>query len=89
MTSTLGPGSSRGQNDSGPTGLRSRQRVQKLPPLDFETLKSDPDHIAQHFINYIKGISANVRLIFSFVDVEKMRGSNVLFRRNLQERAEP
>lgn len=59
------------------------QRFHNHSPLDFEKLKGDPDHIAQHFVSYIKGFSANVRRIFDFFEfeneIEKMRESNILF----------
>jgi type I restriction enzyme M protein len=42
----------------------SGQRFHSHSPLDFEKLKGDPDHIAQHLVSYIKGFSANVRRIF-------------------------
>jgi type I restriction enzyme M protein len=40
------------------------QRFHNHSPLDFERLKGDPDHIAEHLVSYIKGFSANVRTIF-------------------------
>ncbi len=59
------------------------QRFHNHSPLDFEKLKGDPDHIAQHLVSYIKGFSANVRRIFEFFEfeneIEKMRESNILF----------
>ncbi len=59
------------------------QRFHNHSPLDFEKLKGDPDHIAQHLVSYIKGFSANVRHIFDFfeleTEIEKMRESNILF----------
>jgi type I restriction enzyme M protein len=61
----------------------ARQRFHNHSPLDFEKLKGDPDHIAQHLVSYIKGFSANVRRIFEFFEfeneIEKMRESNILF----------
>src|SRR5437773_6605712 len=35
-------------------------RFHNHSPLDFEKLKGDPDHIAQHLVSYIKGFSKNV-----------------------------
>lgn len=59
------------------------QRFHNHSPLDFEKLKGDPDHIAQHLVSYIKGFSANVRRIFDFFEfeneIEKMRESNILY----------
>jgi type I restriction enzyme M protein len=59
------------------------QRFHNHSPLDFEKLKGDPDHIAQHLVSYIKGFSKNVRDIFDFfefeAEIEKMRESNILF----------
>jgi len=59
------------------------QRFHNHSPLDFEKLKGDPDHIAQHLASYIKGFSANVRRIFDFFEfeneIEKMRESNILY----------
>ncbi len=59
------------------------QRFHNHSPLDFEKLKGDPDHIAQHLVSYIKGFSANVRRVFEYFEfeneVEKMRESNILF----------
>jgi type I restriction enzyme M protein len=59
------------------------QRFHNHSPLDFEKLKGDPDHIAQHLVSYIKGFSANVRRVFDFFEfeneIEKMRESNILY----------
>ncbi len=59
------------------------QRFHNHSPLDFEKLKGDPDHVAQHLVSYIKGYSANVRRIFDYFEfegeIEKMRESNILF----------
>lgn len=59
------------------------QRFHNHSPLDFQKLKGDPDHIAQHLVSYYKGFSANVRRIFDFFEfeneIEKMRESNILF----------
>ena len=59
------------------------QRFNNHSPLDFEKLKGDPDHIAEHLVSYINGFSANVRTIFDFfefeADVEKMREANILY----------
>ena len=59
------------------------QRFHNHSPLDFEKLKGDPDHIAQHLVSYIKGFSANVRRIFEYFEfeneIEKMREANILF----------
>jgi type I restriction enzyme M protein len=59
------------------------QRFHNHSPLDFEKLKGDPDHIAQHLVSYIEGFSANVRRIFEFfefeTEIEKMREANILY----------
>jgi type I restriction enzyme M protein len=59
------------------------QRFHNHSPLDFEKLKGDPDHIAEHLVSYIKGFSANVRTIFDFFEfegeIEKMREANILY----------
>src|SRR5687767_7502227 len=58
-------------------------RFHNHSPLDFEKLKGDPDHIAQHLVSYIKGFSKNVRDIFEFFEfeneIEKMREANILY----------
>ncbi len=59
------------------------QRFHNHSPLDFEKLKGDPDHIAQHLISYINGFSDNVRKIFQYfefeTEIEKMRKANILY----------
>jgi type I restriction enzyme M protein len=59
------------------------QRFHNHSPLDFEKLKGDPDHIAQHLVSYITGFSANVRRIFEYFEfeneIERMRESNILY----------
>jgi type I restriction enzyme M protein len=59
------------------------QRFHNHSPLDFEKLKGDPDHIAQHLVSYIQGFSANVRRIFEYfefeAEIEKMREANILY----------
>ena len=59
------------------------QRFHNHSPLDFEKLRGDPDHIAQHLVSYIQGFSANVRRIFEYfefeTEIEKMRESNILY----------
>jgi type I restriction enzyme M protein len=59
------------------------QRFHNHSPLDFEKLKGDPDHIAQHLVSYIKGFSGNVRRIFEYFEfeneIEKMREANILY----------
>jgi type I restriction enzyme M protein len=58
-------------------------RFHNHSPLDFEKLKGDPDHIAQHLVSYIKGFSKNVRDIFEFFEfeneIERMREANILY----------
>jgi type I restriction enzyme M protein len=59
------------------------QRFHNHSPLDFEKLKGDPDHIAEHLVSYIQGFSANVRTIFEFfefdTEIDKMREANILY----------
>jgi type I restriction enzyme M protein len=59
------------------------QRFHNHSPLDFEKLKGDPDHIAQHLVSYIKGFSANVRRVFEYFEfeneIEKLREANILY----------
>ncbi len=59
------------------------QRFHNHSPLDFEKLKGDPDHIAQHLVSYINGFSTNVRQIFQYFEfeneIEKMREANILY----------
>jgi type I restriction enzyme M protein len=59
------------------------QRFHNHSPLDFEKLKGDPDHIAEHLVSYIKGFSANVCTIFDFfefdTEIDKMREANILY----------
>lgn len=59
------------------------QRFHNHSPLDFEKLKGDPDHIAQHLVSYINSFSANVRQIFQYfefeTEIEKMREANILY----------
>jgi type I restriction enzyme M protein len=61
----------------------SGQRFHNHSPLDFESLKGDPDNIAQHLVSYIQGFSANVRRIFEYfefeAEIEKMREANILY----------
>src|SRR5215218_5579604 len=44
------------------------QRFHNHSPLDFATLKGDPDNINKHLVSYINGFSANVRRIFDFFE---------------------
>ncbi len=59
------------------------QRFHNHSQLNFEKLKGDPDHLAQHLVSYIKGFSANVQRIFEYFEfeneIEKMREANILF----------
>lgn len=59
------------------------QRFHNHSPLNFEKLKGDPDHLAQHLVSYIKGFSTNVQRIFEYFEfeneIEKMREANLLF----------
>ena len=59
------------------------QRFHNHSPLDFETLKGDPDNIHQHLQGYINGFSKNVRDIFDRFEfsneIERMREANILY----------
>jgi type I restriction enzyme M protein len=59
------------------------QRFHNHSPLDFEKLKGDPDHIAEHLVSYKNGFSANVRTIFDFfefeTEIDKMHEANILY----------
>ena len=61
----------------------AKQRFHNHSPLDFEKLKGDPDHIAQHLDRYIHGFSKNVRDIFEYfefeTEIEKMQADNILY----------
>ncbi len=61
----------------------AKQRFHNHSPLDFEKLKGDPDHVAQHLISYIQGFSKNVRDIFEYFEFEteigKMQEANILY----------
>jgi type I restriction enzyme M protein len=63
--------------------LVAGQRFHNHSPLDFEKLKGDPDHIAQHLVSSIKGFSSSVRRIFEYFEfeneIEKMREANILY----------
>ena len=52
-------------------------------PLDFEKLKGDPDHLAEHLASYIQGFSDNVRRIFEFfefeTEIERMKDAGILY----------
>ena len=59
------------------------QRFHNHSDIDFEKLKGDPDHIAEHLVSYIQGFSENVRRIFEYfefeTETEKMREANLLY----------
>jgi type I restriction enzyme M protein len=61
----------------------SGHRFHNRSPLDFQTVKADPDNIHIHLVRYMKDFSANVRRIFDFfdfeVEVEKMHEANILY----------
>ena len=63
--------------------MASGQRFHNHSSLDFEKLKGDPDHIAQHLVSYIQGFSKNVRDIFEYfefeAEIEKMQEANILY----------
>ncbi len=59
------------------------QRFHNHSKLDFQKLKGDPDHLAQHLVEYIKGFSGNVRRIFEYFEfdneIEKMNATGILY----------
>lgn len=59
------------------------QRFHNRSDFDFEKLKGDPDHIAEHLVSYIQGFSENARDIFEFFEfeneIERMREANILY----------
>ena len=63
--------------------LAAGQRFHNHSALDFEKLKGDPEHIAEHLVNYIQGFSANVRRVFEYfefeTEIEKMREAGILY----------
>ena len=63
--------------------LAAGQRFHNRSDFDFEKLKGDPDHIAQHLVSYIQGFSQNAREIFEFFEfeneIDRMREANILY----------
>ena len=59
------------------------QRFHNRSDFDFEKLKGDPDHVAEHLVSYIQGFSQNARDIFDFFEfeneIERMREANILY----------
>ncbi len=59
------------------------QRFHNHSRLDFQMLKGDPDHIAQHLTEYIRGFSDTVCPIFEHFEfeakIEKLREANLLY----------
>ena len=59
------------------------QRFHNRSGFDFEKLKGDPDHVAEHLVSYIQGFSQNARDIFGFFEfeneIERMREANILY----------
>ncbi|MDE0693570.1 MAG: class I SAM-dependent DNA methyltransferase, partial [Gammaproteobacteria bacterium] len=59
------------------------QRFHNRSDFDFEKLKGDPDHIAEHLVSYIQGFSGNARDIFEFFEfeneIDRMREANILY----------
>lgn len=53
-------------------------------PLDFQSLKGDPDNIGRHLADYINGFSENIRKIFERFEfdkeIEKLEESNRLYQ---------
>jgi type I restriction enzyme M protein len=61
----------------------SGQQFHNHSPLTFEKLRGAPDTIANDFVSYIHGFSANVRRIFDYFEfekeIEKMNETNILY----------
>ena len=61
----------------------AKQRFHNHSPLDFKTLKGDPDNVDEHLGSYIKGFSRNVHKIFEFFEFEneihRMYEANILY----------
>ena len=59
------------------------QRFHNRSDFNFEKLKGDPDHVAEHLVSYIQGFSQNARDIFEFFEfeneIEQMREANILY----------
>ena len=59
------------------------QRFHNRSEFDFEKLKGDPEHIAEHLVSYIQGFSQNARDIFEFFEfeneIERMHEANILY----------
>ena len=59
------------------------QRFHNRSEFDFERLKGDPEHIAEHLVSYIQGFSENARGIFEFFEfeneIDRMREANILY----------
>ena len=59
------------------------QRFHNRSEFDFEKLKGDPEHIAEHLVSYIQGFSENARGIFEFFEfeneIDRMREANILY----------
>ncbi len=62
---------------------KAGQRFHNHSRLDFQTLKGDPDHIAQHLTEYIRGFSDTVCRIFEHfefeAEIEKLHEANLLY----------
>jgi type I restriction enzyme M protein len=65
------------------SGAGEPLRFHNHSPLNFEILKSDPQHIVSHLDGYINGFSENVRLIFERFDfnneIRTMNDYNILY----------
>ena len=61
----------------------AKQRFHNHSPLDFEKLKGDPDHVAQHLISYIQGFSktfaTSSNTSSSRRKIGKMQEANILY----------
>ncbi|MCZ0942064.1 MAG: class I SAM-dependent DNA methyltransferase [Gammaproteobacteria bacterium] len=59
------------------------QRFHNRSEFDFEKLKGDPEHIAEHLVSYIQGFSENARGIFEFFEfeneIDRLREANILY----------
>ena len=61
----------------------AKQRFHNRSELDFNKLKADPEHIAQHLNGYINGFSSNIRDIFEKFEfsseIDRMSEANILY----------
>lgn len=54
-----------------------------ISPFDFDTLRADPENVAQNLVNYIQGFSDNVKQIFGHfnfeVQIDRLEKAGLLF----------